>query len=1038
MMIFSGNIRSLLKLAFVASAVQIVWATFPRFLPCDDSNDSTHVDCSHRKLEQIPAIKSNNVTELNLDKNKLVLIASNSFSGVPNLKSLNISWNCAPGKLRPDGEPCKLTIEKNAFSDLCYLNALHLAGNSLTVIPWLPSTLQLLNLESNNIVMLGYHNMSGVFKLKELYLGMNCYYQNPCNSSLTFSRDVFKDAKSLILLSLKFNNLNSIPLGLPSTLVSLDFSENKIPEIKSSDFDNLTSLEHLDLRWNCQRCDHSVQPCFSCLNNSALQIHPDAFRPLKNLKELNLRGNSLRNLSDSLVEPLTSLHILDLSDNLLAYAIANGTFFAKLPNVQDLSLNYNYKPLNTFPRLTLSPHLASMQLLRYISINGYFFKTLDEKGIEPLLSLPHLQIITFRTNFIQNVNLTIFSRIPYLRLLDLSENILALSETCKTSQDDTEALPLRLSEEIASPEFYSYTSDARSVTAIDEHKSFYFDFPSCRNYRKTLDLSFNNIKSIEPEDFRGLGDIECLNLSYNFINQRLNGNQFSYLRSLRLLDLAHNRFDLYYNKTLNELPNLEVLYLNCNTFQFMLHGLGHSFNFLQNMTSLTFLSLSYNTIGIRISKELRCPSLRVLVFRFNRLDIMWQAGKDTYLNIFTNLARLGVLDISYNKLQSIPANVLETLPKSLKKLYITHNKLRIFYWEKMSSLPSLEILDLSHNALNYLPNETVSFGSNFTFLSLESNHIISLNQVFFSNFSTLKYLILRDNKITLIDENSFSDVLLQNLQSLDVSGNPLSCTCEAHWFIQFLKSTKITTKHISNGMICDRPDAKRGQYLFSIDPRSCQDVYGHVGFIYTTFLVIFLTVLPLLKKLYGWDIWYGTYILKAALRKGYSSIPDTGGFDAFIVFDAQQYAVTDWVYNELVLHLEETRTTQFKLCLEERDWLAGKSRIENLCDAVYKSKKTIFVLAADGFDSGLLRHTFFMAQQRLMDEKLDVSILVLLDKGMKMSKYLLSRKRVCKKSILRWPCNPKAQPYFWHSLRVLLTHDSKHWYDNKLRKSIDG
>ncbi|XP_069500264.1 toll-like receptor 7 [Ambystoma mexicanum] len=1036
MMIFPGKLSYLNLALLVVNAAQMVWTSFPLYYPCD--NNSTWVDCRHRNLLVVPPIKSHKVTDIDLYKNMLSLITNNSFSGVPNLQSLNLSWNCAPGILRPDREPCKLRIDRNAFVALHHLQRLHLAANSLTEVPGLPSNLQELNLDMNNIVMLDYTNITGIFNLKALYLGMNCFYENPCHSSLTVSRDAFTDANSLELLSIRFNNLTRVPLGLPSTLVTLDLSENQIPEIKPSDFDKLKNLQHLDLRWNCQRCDHAAQPCFPCLNNSALQIHPDAFRNLTKLKELNLRGNSLQNLPDSLFEPLTSLINLELSDNLLAFAIANGTFFSKLSRVQSLSLNYNYKPLNTFSKLTLSPAMRDMHNLKYISIDGYFFKNLDENGIQPLLSLRQLRYIFFRTNFIEYVNLAIFSRFQYLRHIDLSENILSLSKSCEALQDSTDAMPIRLSQDMTLPGLYTYIGDTRKDTQSHKPSLFYFDFPACKDYNKTLDLSFNNIKKIEPEDFKGLEDIECLNLSYNYINQRLNGSQFPFLKSLKLLDVAYNRFDLYYNKSFNELPNLEVLYLNSNQFQFMIQGLGHSFSFLENMTSLKFLSLSYNTIGIRISKELKCPSLRVLVFRNNRLDLMWQGGKKTYLQIFSHLAQLEILDISHNNLESIPASVLDTLPECLKNLYVTHNKLRIFHWENMSSLRSLEILDLSHNILTYLPYKTVSLGSNLTTLNLEFNHIKSLNKIFFANFSTLKFLCLSNNKIKLINENSFSDVLLLNLQFLDVSGNPLACTCEAHWFIQFLKTTRIYIEHVSNRMICDTPDSKRGQYLFSIDPRSCQDIYGNVAFTLTASFVIALTVLPILTKLYGWDIWYGTHIFKAVLRKGYSSCASIECYDAFIAFDTQQYAVTDWVYNELVICLEEKGSRRFRLCLEERDWLAGKSRIENLCDAVYKSKKTIFILAADGFSSGLLRHVFFMTQQRLLDEKVDVSIIVLLDKGMNMSKYLLARKRVCKRSIIHWPCNPKAQPYFWHSLRVLLAHDNKTFYDSKIQKGIDN
>uniref|UniRef100_A0A0E9U776 TIR domain-containing protein n=1 Tax=Anguilla anguilla TaxID=7936 RepID=A0A0E9U776_ANGAN len=42
--------------------------------------------------------------------------------------------------------------------------------------------------------------------------------------------------------------------------------------------------------------------------------------------------------------------------------------------------------------------------------------------------------------------------------------------------------------------------------------------------------------------------------------------------------------------------------------------------------------------------------------------------------------------------------------------------------------------------------------------------------------------------------------------------------------------------------------------------------------------------------------------------------------DAFVVFDTRNVPVRDWVYNELVVNLEDRGMRRFSLCLEERDW----------------------------------------------------------------------------------------------------------------------
>ncbi|KAF7664049.1 hypothetical protein LDENG_00191290 [Lucifuga dentata] len=230
-----------------------------------------------------------------------------------------------------------------------------------------------------------------------------------------------------------------------------------------------------------------------------------------------------------------------------------------------------------------------------------------------------------------------------------------------------------------------------------------------------------------------------------------------------------------------------------------------------------------------------------------------------------------------------------------------------------------------------------------------------------------------------------------------------------------------------------------------MDQRSCQDIYGGLAFLTSFFLAVVFIVLPLLKHLYGWDLWYILQVLWAG-HKGYSQLSGSNfhkHYDAFVLFDIQNKAVRDWVYNELIVHLENSGHKRFCLCLEERDWIPGLSCIENLHNAVYSSMKTVFVLSSGGNSTnggqtvnGVIRQAFFMVQQRLLDEKMDVAVLVLLGEMFPKLKYLQLRKRLCKKSVLSWPRNPRAQPLFWNRMRMALSSDNLKFYDNNMSESF--
>ncbi|KAJ8370839.1 hypothetical protein SKAU_G00108670 [Synaphobranchus kaupii] len=719
-----------------------------------------------------------------------------------------------------------MQIDPEAFTSLKNLTWLFLAGNSLIQVPALPSHLQVLGMEYNKLFNIT--EPLGTPHLKQLLLSKNCYYANPCNHSFFIARRVFEELENLLNLTLGFNNITEVPSGLPRSLESLDLRENKISEIKELAFANVSKLRYLNLEWNCQRCDHAAQPCFPCTNNTPIMLSTRSFRYQLQINSLSLRGNSLKQLPVDLFSNLLSLKYLDLSDNLLANEIRNGTFFKALKNVTTLNLIYNYEPLKTFTDLSLSPHFSEM-----ISLKNLFL------------------------------------------------------------------------------------------------------------------------------------------------------------------------------------------------------SMGHRFEFIQNLASLEALSLADNNIGRRISTELLSSSLNYLFFAGNRLDIMWDTSDDQYIHFFKNLTNLTYLDISRNGLIYFSPEALSNLPENLRTLKASDNKLKYFPWGNLTVLINLYYLNLSRNSLTRLPSDVIKFSPNLTFLDLSHNRISQLPEGFFQAATSLRNLFLNNNRLMLLDVQFNS-----RLQKVTLHDNPFVCSCDTAWLSDFLRTSPIHIPKLTTNFKCGFPESLQGKSVLQMDPESCQDFFGSIGFLCTSLLTIVLTLVPLLKRLYGWDLWYCIQIFWAG-HKGYSMLQNSSSqHDAFVAFDPRNVHVRDWVYNELVVNLEDKGIRRFRLCLEERDWVPGIACIENLHSAIYKSQKTVFVLTSNGFVNGTLKQAFYMVQQRLLDEKVDAVVLVLLDEAFQKLKYIKMRKRLCRKSVLSWPRNPHAHQNFWNNMRAALAADNNRSYDKNMNEGF--
>ncbi|XP_007517535.1 toll-like receptor 8 [Erinaceus europaeus] len=1010
-------------------------ANYSRSYPCDEKRENVSIiaECNNRQLHQVPQSVNKHVTELDLSENLITHITNESFQGLLNLTIINLNHNAnrQDSNKNPDATEISMNITDGAFLSLQKLQHLWLEDNRLNRIPaGLPQSLQLLSLTQNSILRVSKKNTSGLPHLETLYLGWNCYFGNSCNKSFVVENGAFENLTTLRVLSLSFNNLHYVPPKLPIFLRELYLSNANITTVGQEDFKGLRDLEVLDLSGNCPRCFNAPFPCTPCTGNTSIQIHPFAFQPLNKLRHLNLSSTSLSRIPATWFDNMPQLTTLHLEFNYLVPEIATGAFLTKLSRLELLDLSFNYRQMDYLPYINISPNFSKLISLRALHLRGYVFQELKKEHFQPLMSLSNLTTINLGVNFIKQIDFSIFQEFSKLTVIYLSENRISPLVNNSSQNDKKDSL------------FQRHARKPRSAQEFNPHSNFYHKTnplikPQCSAYGKALDLSLNSIFFIGKTQFKGFQNITCLNLSSNGNGQMLKGTEFLDVPHVKYLDLTNNRLDFADDHALSELKELEVLDLSHNDHYFRIAGVTHCLGFIQNLTQLKVLNLSYNSIYTLTQKSLSSMSLEELVFSGNRLDLLWRNHDNRYWEIFQNLKNLMWLDLSSNNLQRIPEEVYSNLPRNLTKLYLNNNKLDDFNWTSLQLFPRLRMLDLSGNQLSSVTNSLSKFTPSLQTLLLRQNRISQLPPDFLSQASSLKHLDLGSNLLQTINKSTLQTKTSPNLAVLELGGNPFDCTCDIGDFRIWIDENLHVTIPRLTDVICASPGDQSGRSIVTFELTTCvSDTMAAVLCLFTSFITIVVMLGALAHHWFYWDVWF-IYHMCTAKVKGYRSLSTSQTFyDAYISYDTKDASVTDWVINELRFHLEESEEKNVLLCLEERDWDPGLAIIDNVMQSINQSKKTIFVLTKNYARNWNFKTAFYLALQRLMDENMDVIIFILLEPVLQHSQYLRLRQRICKSSILQWPDNPKAEGLFWQSLKnvVLTENDSR--YNNLYVDSI--
>ncbi|MBN3313753.1 TLR13 protein, partial [Atractosteus spatula] len=848
----------------------------------------------------------------------------------------------------------------------------------------------------------------------------------------------FSHLPRLLHLRLDSNSLSALThdgFGGLGQLRSLDLSSNRIQLLGPGAFSGLGGLAELLLA-----------------GNRLEALGPESFggSALASLQNLSLRSNRLESFSQvaEAVAGMAGLRVLDLCGNRLQ-SLGNAS---TLP----ASLTHLYLCQNRLASLGCRTDLLSRIQVLDLSSNSRLssgaFRGLDLRNVTWL----QLRFTGISASGLLNASSVDPGRVDYSGLgLDGSARLAELCVLLSRSRGPGPDLVLQDS----------------GLSALADGT-----FSGCPPLR-ALDLSRNVLKRVGCLAFlRGQESLETLAVEHNRLSRLTScaGAPPRPFGALRTLSYRYNRILSVSGRAFAHTPGLTTLSLNINSIAYLDRGA------LRGLRQLQTLRLDNNLLtDLYNCSFLDLHRLHTLNLRNNRIAVV-------FAGTFQRLAALRILDLGGNKITHFQPGAFAGLA-SLANLYLDRNALRAVDGPQLAGLgPTLRVLDLSSNMIRYAPGQAAVSPflalRRLRDLKLDEQRPYGMSRLppaLLRGLSELRSLRLSGNQITDLPPDAFDDLrrlerlcldnshagvarlrpgvfknlrrlrwlsaentglqqlsrnVLQQLDAsalarlpalrfLDLRRCPLSCTCANRWLQNWtLRNAEVQVVR-AYGQPC--PDHS-GAFFHSFDTQVCFLDVGLYLFSCSCPLVLLLTALPLLHAKLYWRAKYGLYVCLAWLR-GSARPPGAGGegscdYDAFISYNSADEA---WVQEELLPNLEGPGGAPPRLCLHHRDFEPGRAVVDNIVDAVYRSRLTVGLVSRHYLRSEWCSLEVQLASYRLFQELRDVLLLVFLEDipEWQLSAYHRMRKVVLRKTYLQWPgpgSAPEARALFWSRLRRAL------------------
>ncbi|MEE6486147.1 hypothetical protein FKM82_014524 [Ascaphus truei] len=779
----------------------------------------TTVDCHGIGLKMVPKNIPRNTERLELNGNNITRISKNDFSGLKQLRVLQLMENHIN------------SVERGVFDDMKELERLRLNRNQLHTLPELlfqnNQALSRLDLSENVIQAIPRKTFRGATELKNLQLDKN---QISC-----IEDGAFRALRGLEVLTLNNNNVTTIPVSsfnhMPKLRTFRLHSNNlfcdchlawlsqwlrqrptiglftqctgppqlrglNVAEVQKNEFSCSGQADSS----STQICSLSIGSCpamCTCSNgivdcrgkgltaipanlpetmteirlelNGIKSVPPGAFSPYKKLRRIDLSNNQISEIAPDAFHGLRSLNSLLLNANKINCIRADT--FQDLQNLSLLSLYDNKiqslaKGTFTALRAIQTLHLAQNPFICDCNLKWLadFLRTNPIETSGARCASPR-RLANKRIGQIKSKKFRCSAKEQYFipgtedyQLNSECNSDVVCPPKCRCESNVVDCSNLKLSK--IPDRIPQSTAELRlnnNEISVLESTGIFRKLP----HLKKINLSNNKISEIEDGAFEGAVSVGELHLTANHL-ESVRSAMFRGLEGLRTLMLRNNRVSCVHNDSFTGLRNVRLLSLYDNQISTITPG---AFDTLQSLSTLNLLANPFNCNCqlAWLGDWLRKRKIVTGNPRCQNPDFLRQIPlQDVAFPDFR--CEEGQEELSCAPQPQCPqeCTCLDTVVRCSNKHLLSLPK----------GIPkNVTELYLDGNQFTMVPGQLSTF-KYLQLVDLSNNKISSLSNSSFTNMSQLTTLILSYNSLRCIPPLAFEG--LRSLRLLSVHGNDIS------------------------------------------------------------------------------------------------------------------------------------------------------------------------------------------------------------------------------------------------------------------------